>query len=314
MSKVWKIAPGDNANDWDIFRVNDCIGIGWLPESDYRDFVSVSDALDALEAVHGPKAAGNGKGAAKMMLLFDRDIEIGDIVVANNAYNEVVGVGIIQSEYIPPNSRKNPLKKDDTTHRHHIRLVDWQITRTAYVPGKQGKKYFFVQQTLKQLQTEEVNGIIQAYVNAYPSDRSFAKKLKSIFALSSVPKPFAPKPSAPKANALVKDLDLDGTVSIKGEGRKRLVKHIVRERDSKIVKAKKDSAKTLECEVCGFDAEAFYGIPYCEVHHRIPLADLEEGTKTKIEDLAIVCANCHRIIHSKYPPISVEQLRKKIGR
>lgn len=309
MSKVWKIAPGDNANDWDIFRVNDCIGIGWLPESDYRDFLSVSDALDALEEVHGAKAAGNGKGAAEMMLLFDRDIEIGDIVVANNAYNEVVGVGIIQSEYIPPKSRKNPLKKDDTTHRHHVRLVDWQITRTAYVPGKQGKEYFFVQQTLKQLKTEEIGGIIQAYVNAYPSDRSFAKKLKSIFALSSVP-----KASASNATATVKDLDLDNTVSIKGEGRKRLVKHIVRERDSKIVKAKKDSAKTLECEVCGFDAEAFYGVPYCEVHHRIPLADLEEGTKTKIEDLAIVCANCHRIIHSKYPPISVEQLRKKIGR
>lgn len=54
MARIWKIAPGDNANNWDVFRVNRCIGIGWLPESDYRDFPDAPEALAALEEVYGP--------------------------------------------------------------------------------------------------------------------------------------------------------------------------------------------------------------------------------------------------------------------
>lgn len=303
MASVWKIAPGDNANDWDIFRVNHCVGIGWLPESDYRNFPDVPEALAALEEVHGPKAKGNGKGAAEMISTFVGSIEVGDIVVANNAYNEVVGVGIIESDYLQPTARKNPLRTDESTHRHHVRLVDWRITRTAYVPGQPPKKHFFVQQTLKELTTEDVNGIVDAYVNAYPTDKTFAKQLKSIFTLPSVPKP--------STSSVGKDVDV--AVSVKGEGRKRLVVHIVRERDPKIVTAKKKASKSLACEVCGFDSEAVYGISYCEVHHLKPLSGLAKGTKTTLKDLAIVCANCHRIIHSEYPPIEIETLREMLG-
>lgn len=60
MARVWKLAPGDNANNWDVFRVNRCIGIGWLLESDYRDFPDAAEALAALEEVYGPNAKGHG--------------------------------------------------------------------------------------------------------------------------------------------------------------------------------------------------------------------------------------------------------------
>lgn len=303
MTTFWKIAPGDNANDWDLFRINHCIGIGWLPESDYRDFPDVPDALAALEEVHGPKAKGNGKGAAEMISAFVATIKVGDIVVANNAYNEVVGVGIVESDYLPPTSKKNPLKTDQSTHRHHVRLVDWQITRTAYVPGPPPKEHFFVQQTLKELDADDVNGVVDAYVNAYPADSAFAKRLMSIFALSAVPRP--------SKSSVGTDVDI--IASVKGEGLKRLVSHIVRERDPKIVAAKKKSAKSLACEVCGFDSKAVYSISYCEVHHLKPISELAEGTKTSLADLAIVCANCHRIIHSQYPPIALETLRGRLS-
>jgi 5-methylcytosine-specific restriction protein A len=41
----------------------------------------------------------------------------------------------------------------------------------------------------------------------------------------------------------------------------------------------------------GFDEAAF------EAHHLLPLALLAEGRKTKLEDVALLCANCHRLIH-----------------
>lgn len=59
----------------------------------------------------------------------------------------------------------------------------------------------------------------------------------------------------------------------------------------------------LICEVpgCGFDFEARYGslgFGYAEAHHMVPLASrTAKGRKTRLSDLVIVCANCHRMIH-----------------
>ena len=69
----------------------------------------------------------------------------------------------------------------------------------------------------------------------------------------------------------------------------------------------------LFCEACGFDFGKTYGAPdFIEVHHRIPLCDLEPGTKTKLSDLAMVCANCHRMLHRGNPWPTVDELKKKI--
>jgi HNH endonuclease len=32
-----------------------------------------------------------------------------------------------------------------------------------------------------------------------------------------------------------------------------------------------------------------------EAHHIVPLSQLRESVKTRLEDLATVCANCHRL-------------------
>jgi 5-methylcytosine-specific restriction protein A len=35
-----------------------------------------------------------------------------------------------------------------------------------------------------------------------------------------------------------------------------------------------------------------------EVHHKeVHLADMAEGHETQLDDLACLCANCHRVIH-----------------
>lgn len=97
--------------------------------------------------------------------------------------------------------------------------------------------------------------------------------------------------------------------------------HKVRERSQKLVKGKKrqvlKSHGTLACEVCGFDFADRYGElgqGFSECHHRVPLADLEPGATTKLSDLAIVCANCHRMIHRANPWLTVEELRTILQR
>jgi 5-methylcytosine-specific restriction protein A len=95
--------------------------------------------------------------------------------------------------------------------------------------------------------------------------------------------------------------------------------HKARERNSSVVKKKKSAVLTetgkLACECCGFDFNSVYGSlghGFAECHHRTPLCDLPSQTKTRLSDLAIVCANCHRMLHYVRPVLTVEELRKHI--
>lgn len=104
------------------------------------------------------------------------------------------------------------------------------------------------------------------------------------------------------------------------EGNPRLVSHLKRERNNSIVKKKKQEvlAKTcaLRCEVCDFDFRKVYGeygSEFCEVHHLLPLHKADGVVETKLSDLAIVCSNCHRIIHRTDPMPSIPALSKVVS-
>lgn len=112
--------------------------------------------------------------------------------------------------------------------------------------------------------------------------------------------------------------DVDQSDSVL-EGNPRLVAHLRRERNSTIVKAKKDAVLQatgkLCCEVCGFDFKEVYGEfgdGFCEVHHLQLLAKADGVVETKLRDLAIICSNCHRIIHRSNPMLSISSLVKHL--
>ena len=95
--------------------------------------------------------------------------------------------------------------------------------------------------------------------------------------------------------------------------------HRSRERNNSIVKKKKrhvlESEGVLRCEACGFDFEEAYGElghGFAECHHLVPLADLAPGSKTRLSDLAILCANCHRMIH-RQGGLSIEELQSHLA-
>lgn len=99
------------------------------------------------------------------------------------------------------------------------------------------------------------------------------------------------------------------------EGRLLERRHYVRERNPKLRAAKIDEALAqhgcVACEVCGFDFERTYGsrgTRYAECHHVVPLHASGETT-TRLEDLAVLCANCHRMIHRGDPWLTPAELR-----
>lgn len=104
------------------------------------------------------------------------------------------------------------------------------------------------------------------------------------------------------------------------EGKLLLKKHLSRERNPKLIsEAKRLFLKEhgkLFCEVCGFDFVKTYGEigeNFIEAHHIKPVSKMKDGEKTKIEDIAMVCSNCHSMMHRKKPWLTVEQLKKSIN-
>ncbi len=80
-------------------------------------------------------------------------------------------------------------------------------------------------------------------------------------------------------------------------------------------------AKCLEyhgynCSVCNFNFEEYFGQigkNFIEVHHIIPVSEIRINYEVNpIQDLIPVCPNCHAMLHRKYPPYSVKELKSKL--
>lgn len=95
--------------------------------------------------------------------------------------------------------------------------------------------------------------------------------------------------------------------------------HKLRERDSRLINKKKEivlkESGKLECEVCGFNFHDIYGelgYKFIECHHKRPLSTYQSKQKTLLEDLALVCSNCHRMLHRNIEEMSIEKLKQII--
>lgn len=105
------------------------------------------------------------------------------------------------------------------------------------------------------------------------------------------------------------------------EGKVMLEIHLHRERNARLVKEakrifQKEHDGQLFCEACGFNFFEVYGDigkEYIEAHHLMkPVSSMKDGDVTKIEDLAMLCANCHRMVHRIRPWISDRTKLKEI--
>lgn len=103
-----------------------------------------------------------------------------------------------------------------------------------------------------------------------------------------------------------------------GEGTPLLAWHYRRERNQTIRKRKLAAVKAaglpIACEVCSFDFRDAYGDlgdGYIEVHHVLPL-HASGPTTTRMDDLALLCSNCHRMIHRARPWLTPDGLRERL--
>ncbi|WP_343339064.1 hypothetical protein TPELB_14130 [Terrisporobacter petrolearius] len=103
-------------------------------------------------------------------------------------------------------------------------------------------------------------------------------------------------------------IDIENIVIEEGKYTETLIKAKKRNpkaRRIKIEQFKKDNNGKVFCEVCKEDDEVVL-----DVHHdNVEICNMEEGHLTKLSDLRVLCANCHRKVHGY--KITVEELIKK---
>ena len=107
---------------------------------------------------------------------------------------------------------------------------------------------------------------------------------------------------------------------VANEGRILTRVHRVRERNQGLVHLKKEQfqdthAGHLYCEACRFDfADSYpeHGEGFIECHHIKPLSQLQPNTQTSVEDLALLCANCHRMVHYRSPWLTMDGLSRLV--
>lgn len=104
------------------------------------------------------------------------------------------------------------------------------------------------------------------------------------------------------------------------EGRLLLRLHQIRERNQTLVRKKKALAVAesgrLACEGCGFDFQERYGdlgLDITECHCTIPASQLKPNEVIGVGDLALVCPNCHRMLHRGGELLTVELLRQRLN-
>jgi len=101
-------------------------------------------------------------------------------------------------------------------------------------------------------------------------------------------------------------LSIDTSEQSAIEGAARLRKHYSRERSRFLIQQKRkeflSEHRQLYCEICGLSEGENYpkelGTPFIEVHHKKPLSSATGEVRTSLDDLVLVCANCHRVTHS----------------
>ena len=96
------------------------------------------------------------------------------------------------------------------------------------------------------------------------------------------------------------------------EGRQYTAEIKFRQRNRGLIEVKKTNSD-YRCEVCGMNFKEKYGKigkKYIIAHHLNPIGNRNQSTKTTLEEIALVCSNCHVMLHRKDPPYEIDELKR----
>ena len=109
----WLFSPGEGAYKWDEFYDEGIIAIGWSGTGNLKEYYKKDKIRSKLQQIYNDNSSH--KNAVHALWQFANEMEIGDIVFAKRGMSELIGMGIVESDY-----------EFDTNYDYcHIRRVKW---------------------------------------------------------------------------------------------------------------------------------------------------------------------------------------------
>jgi predicted HNH restriction endonuclease len=121
-----------------------------------------------------------------------------------------------------------------------------------------------------------------------------------------------PPVTAEESRSAASDSDVGVQEAV--EGRVYTTEVTFRRRNRALIETKKAQSDG-HCEACGFCFEDHYGglAKDCLVAHHInPIAHRTRPSMTSLDDIALLCPNCHAVVHTQDPPLSLEEVREML--
>jgi MoxR-like ATPase len=120
MANIWTILAGTSSNKWWLFKEKKIVAAKFYDSN--RNYLEKPISFEEIN----PSIQYNTRlNEYSDINYFVDKIEKGDIIIAIAPTTTVLGIGTIESDYLPPNTRNNP--SNDVEYKHS-RRVDWHIT------------------------------------------------------------------------------------------------------------------------------------------------------------------------------------------
>lgn len=201
----------------------------------------------------------------------------------------------------------------ELTNSHFEQAIQ-EIDQNGIPKSRESYRYFLIFNG-KKYPPKYVISIANKYLNGkeWPPDNFNAVEAKNYFIRNKY-KIIVQHQKDIKVNVIDEDEE-----SSFPEGKEKYEIHRKLERDTNISKkAKKNRLSEpgdLRCDVCGFSFLKTYGelgAGYIEAHHTIPISKMSGQRKTKLSEIALVCSNCHHMLHKSKTWLSIGQLKNII--
>lgn len=113
--RYWLYAPGENAEMWDEFYNTGIIGLGWDKLGDLSQYHTKGDIVKKLQEIGETTSSKKNDSTANFE--FKEVLSIGDVVIVKRGRSELLGYGVVNSDYY----------YDETRERYQkCRKVEWK--------------------------------------------------------------------------------------------------------------------------------------------------------------------------------------------
>lgn len=111
----WLYAPGPGAEKWEECQQNDTMLLGWGEIGDLNSYSSKAEMKQQMQQVYGDNSTYTNSVHATWQ--FAHDMKIGDVVFVKKGTNEILGRGVVESDYVYDAERRDAYK--------NVREVRW---------------------------------------------------------------------------------------------------------------------------------------------------------------------------------------------